>query len=234
MAYGSLVSDPLGEGRQYPTFGLFFRRYAPFDSFAGGNPLAPGQRSEGDHRTGASTSLQVTSRTYGCVFFNAHDGPTYYFSGSSGTITHTLLWGDIRGMADVSMAVFPVIRYLPGVFGLTAATSGGFPLAPKALTPEINTIIRVRIDFSSPNLLRIGGQVFGDDFPNLEVFVLCYRSNHTALLIDGRTTGGRDTGPDTRLWGSHSDKSLGMFYQNLGLDAKGELAGNYTVAATTI
>ncbi|MDR3555110.1 MAG: hypothetical protein P4L55_10180 [Syntrophobacteraceae bacterium] len=234
MAYGNLIDDPAGSWQQFPTFWLYFRRYAPFDSFAGGNPLAPGQRSEGDHRTGASTSLQATSRTYGCIFFNAHDGPIYYFSGSSGTTTHTLVWGDIKGMADVSMTVFPIIRYLPGVFGFTARTAGGYPLAPQALTPEINSTVWTRIDFSSPGVMRISGEAFGDDFPNLEVFVVCARSGHSAILIDGRTTGGKDTGPDTRLWGSHSSQTLGTFSQNLGLNANGELAGNYTVGATTM
>jgi hypothetical protein len=223
-------SDQLDAMRKYPTFGLYFRRYAPFDTF-GANPLGMGQRFEGDKRTAASTSLKASSRTYGIVMFN-RNGIVYQISGSSGTEIHPLLWGDIVGMAKVAMTVVRTTLAGPSLFEFTASTAGANPLVPKS--PDIDTIVKARVDFGTPGLLRLDGEAFGDNFPNLEVFLLCYRSTHTALLIDGRTTGGRDTGPYTRLFGSHSGHSLGRFSVSLGLNQKGELASDYRSSPTTL
>jgi hypothetical protein len=214
----------------YPVFGLYFRRYAPFDTFAGANPADLGGRSEGDKRTSASTALNVSSRTYGVVRFNRF-GLVSQYAGSSGTVTHTLFWGDIKGYSDVSMTTVRSTLAGPALFGFKASTAGGYPLLP---SPDIDTIVDVRIDFSLKAIMHIRGEVFGDNFPNLEVFVLCYRSGHTALLIDGRTTGGRDTGPFVRLFGSHSNHSLGRLSAVLALTNKGELASDYRLHAVTL
>jgi hypothetical protein len=222
--------DQLDSGKKYPTFGLYFRRYAPFDTF-GANIIALGQRFEGDKRRAASTSLKATSRTYGCVMFNMY-GIVYRMAGSSGTRFHPLLFREIVGMAKVSMTVVRSNLAGPGLFEFTASTAGSNPLVPKS--PDIDTIIKARVDFGKPRVLRLDGEVFGDNFPNLEVFLVCYRSAHTALLIDGRTTGGRDTGPYTRLLGSHSGHSLGRFSVALALNETGELASNYTASPTTL
>jgi hypothetical protein len=169
--------------RKYPTFALYFRRYAPFDTF-GANPMALGQRFDGDKRSTASTSLKATSRTYGCVFFNKY-GVVYQFSGSSGTKIHPLLWNDIVATANVSMTVVRSHLAGPSLFEFTASTAGSNPLVPKS--PDIDTIVKVRVDFGVLNFMRLDGEVFGNNFPNLEVFLVCLRSMHTALLIDGRT-----------------------------------------------
>jgi len=229
--WGDDVTTAVDDARKYPTFGLYFRRYAPFDTFGAGNPLAPGQRFEGDHRTAASTSLKATARTYGCVMFNKY-GLVYKFAGTSGTHIHELIWGDVVSYAKIAFTVVRGTLAGPSLFEFSAKTSASNPLIP--LSPNIATIVNARVDFGIQNLMRINGEVFGDSFPNLEVFLLCYRSTHTAVLIDGRTTGSRDFGPATRLIGSHSDLSLGKFSANLVLSEKGELVSDYKSFATTL
>lgn len=223
------MSGDLDAIRKYPTFILYFRRYAPFDSFGGGIPLSRFARFEGDHRTGPSTSPKATSRTYGVVFFN-QSGVVYQFAGSSGSEVHPAFSGVIRGMAKVSMTVVRTTLAGPLLFGFTANTAGSMPLIPGA--PDINTFISAQVDFGHPKWLRIWGEAFGDNFPNLEIFVSS--GQHSALLLDGRTTGGRDTGPAMRLMGSHSNHSLGKFVANLALNEKGELAFDHTSPATTL
>jgi len=56
----------------------------------------------------------------------------------------------------------------------TAATAGANPLVPKS--PDIDTEMPCRFDFKSPREIRLLVGAFGDTFPNLEVFIICYRS----------------------------------------------------------
>jgi hypothetical protein len=220
---------------KYPTFLFFFRRYAPFDTFGGASPTNMGQRFEGDHRTGPSVSPTASARTYGCVFFNL-DGVFYKFSGSTGTTVNTLLFGKISATAKVSSVVTQSAFSQPSNFTFAAKTSGSMPLFPGA--PNIDTQVVVRVTFTSrPRQIWIGGEAFGDNFPNLEVFLIGICGNgsvKTALLLDGRTTGGRDLGPVTRLYTTHSDFSLGRFASVLPLNEKGEFASNHTVGPRQI
>jgi hypothetical protein len=215
----------MGE-QKYPNYGLYFRRYAPFATF--GMPSF-----EGDKRTGASTSLKVTSRTYGCVMFNPFE-IVNGFVGTSGTHYHALLYGDIVGHSKVSGTHSRTRLVGPGLIEFEASSAGGNPLIPGA--PDIDTYLIARFDFGfgSPRLMRISGEVCGDNFPNLEVFLLCYRTGNTALLIDGRTTGGRRTGPITRLAGGHRKQSLGRLSGTLILKDNFELSMSYTTAPSTI
>lgn len=206
-----------------PTYGLYFRRYAPFDTF--------GLGFEGDSRSAASTSLKVTARTYGYVMFNQFE-IVNQFAGTTGTHYHSSIWGDIAASSKVSLTNVRSRLAGPSLIEFSASTAGSNPLVPKA--PDIDTFVTARFDFGHQKLMMISGEVFGDDFPNLEVFLLCYRSAHTALLIDGRTTGGRNTGPFTRLKGSHSNKSLGRLSGILMLTENGTLERNYTTGPTTI
>ena len=206
-----------------PTFGLYFRRYAPFDTFGFG--------FKGDSRDAASTSLKVTSRTYGFVMFNQFE-IVHHSVNTSGTDYHSSLWGDIVGYSKVSGTTVRSRLAGPGLIEFSASTAGANPLVPKS--PDIDTFVTARFEFGHPKLMLISGEVFGDNFPNLEVFLLCYRSAHTALLIDGRTTGGRNTGPITRLPGSHSNQSLGRLSGTLLLTENGTLVRDYTTGPTTI
>lgn len=207
-----------------PGFGLWFRRYAPFDEFGFG--------FEGDHRAEASTSFKDTSRTYGCVLFNQFQ-IINQFANTSGTHRHTILFGEIVGFAKVAMTVVRATISGPGLIGFTAHTAGRMPLSPEAVTPDIDTYVKMQFSFGM-NSLRVTGEAFGDNFPNLEVFLHCYPSKRSALLLDGRTTGGKNTGPLARLSGTHSNHSLGLMNAILPLNNKRELDADYRTGATTM
>lgn len=94
-----------------------------------------------------------------------------------------------------------------GAVRFTASTAGANPMVPVA--PDIDTFV----DFTAEWLgtgVRFSGVVRGDDFPNAEVFVLD-ENGMGCLLFDGRTTGGQDSGPFTRLAGDHESQVLGSF-----------------------
>lgn len=216
---------------RFPVFGLYFRRYAPFARFGRANPLTMGFGYFGGDDRGVSTSLQATSRTYGVVMFNQF-GIVHNFAGSSGTEFHPAVGNVITGMAHVKNTVVRSTLAGPNLFGFRASTAGGNPLVPGA--PNIDTFVDARFEFGRANLLKISGQVYGDDFPNLEVFLVCYRSGKTALLVDGQTEGGRNTGPLAHLAGAHSDQLLATFSAHLELDKNGRLARSSVVGPTTI
>lgn len=207
-----------------PVYGLYFRRYAPFDTF--GIPSF-----SGDGRSSASTSLKATSRTYGFVMFNQFQ-VVNSFAGTSGTHYKPLLFAEIVGFAKVSKTAVRTKLAGPSLIEFEASTAGANPLVPHS--PDIDTFVNARFDFGMGNLMRIQGEVFGDNFPNLEVFLLCYRSGNTCLLIDGRTTGNRRTGPMTRLMGDHRDQSLGRLSGVVLMTPEGEFSRSYTTGPTTI
>ena len=214
-----------------PTFGLYFRRYAPFKEFGRGNPytLGIGGYFAGDNR-GVCTSRQVTSRTYGIVLFNK-SGVTRFIAGTSGTHFHPVFGDVVVGMSDVHRHLKSSPVTGPDLFGFRASTAGGNPLIKPS--PNIDTFVDIKVDFGSPSRMRISGEAFGDNFPNLEIFVVG-RSNRTALLLDGQTTGGPSSGPGTRLYTSHESQSLGKFGMNMALDAQGDLAFDYKASPTSL
>jgi hypothetical protein len=65
-------------------------------------------------------------------------------------------------------------------------------------------------------------------------FLYCYRSRTSAILVDGRTTGGRDSGPGSRLFGSHATHRIATFDASLSIDSTGRLAGAYKAAPSTL
>lgn len=207
-------------------YGLWFRRYAPFATF--GN-IGIGS-FEGDTRTQASGTLADTSRTYGCVLFSKTQAVRAY-GGSSGTVLFGALGGSLHGMAAVKTVFRRGASKTTGI-SFTATTEGGNPLVPGA--PDIDTGVNVDVDFSSPYRMGISGEVFGDNFPNLEVFVYCYRSQTSTILVDGRTTGGRDSGPGSRLFGTHATHRIARFDVSLALDGAGRITGMYKAPASTL
>ena len=170
-----------------PTFGLHFRRYAPFKTF--GIPSF-----KGDIRKTASTSLRATSRTHGLVLFNQVDILNQVVKSSGTHDANVLLtFLDRSAMASVSISAKRSNLEGPGLIGFTAKTAGSNPLIPGS--PDINTRVKITVDWGSGEMLRINGTVAGDDFPNLEVFIHCYGSGKSVLLVDGRTDRGGRTGP---------------------------------------
>jgi hypothetical protein len=207
------------------TYGLWFRRYAPFKRFG---DIGIGQ-FEGDDR-GPSTSLQATSRTYACVMFDS-GGIRHSFANSSGTTFFPYFGTPFTGHSNVRHAVTRMPIAGPGLLVFEAHSEGANPLVPKS--PDIDTFVKVKIDFLG-NALWINGEAFGDNFPALEIFLYSYRSGRAAMLFDGRTTGGPHEGPAKRLFSSHRNHSLGRFSAMLMLDGSGELAFDYKADSTTM
>lgn len=205
-----------------PGFGLHFRRYAPFEKF--GIPSF-----KGDGR-GASTSLQATSRTYGCVLFNQF-GILNRFGGSSGTEDANLVlhFLERKAMSAVSISAERSNDAGPALLVFTASTAGSNPLIPAS--PDIDTKVVVRVDWGSGQAMRVSGTVAGDDFPNLEVFIRCYRSGRSALIVDGRTDRNRYTGPFT-LYGAW--KQLCSFSASIPLSNQGIFISDQTCAPCKI
>jgi hypothetical protein len=184
---------------------LVFRRYAPFATFGFG--------FEGDHRTKASTSMSDTARTSGTVMFDRSSigkvtgissGTTYQGLGSQ----VAALMGKHHSTVKTSISNQ---RTSTNHVSFTAATEGANPMLPKS--PDIDTYV----DFSarwSAGALNFEGTVRGNSFPNAEVFVLD-GFGKAALLFDGQTSGGRQTGPLTGLAGSGANKRIGSFSKSV-------------------
>lgn len=223
------MSNEIDEIRKYPTYSLVCRRYAPFETFGVAAPFGAG-RFEGDNR-GPSTSLKDSSRIYQVVFFNRY-GLVYNYAGTSGTRYDSWFWGEALKYARIRNTVVRSTLAGPDLFGFEASTAGANPLIP--LSPDINTFLQARVDFGLEGKLRIECAVFGDNFPNLEVFLISARSNYTALLIDGRTTGGRNFGPQIRLWGESRTHRLARCFSIIDLNPDGSFMRNYTVGPTTL
>jgi hypothetical protein len=85
------------------------------------------------------------------------------------------------------------------------------------VAPDIDTFVDFCADWHGTGV-RFSGVIRGDDFPNAEVFVLD-ANGLGCLLFDGRTTGGQDTGPFTRLAGGHEWQTLGQFCCSIPLSA---------------
>lgn len=193
------------------TFLLVFRRYAPFAKF--------GLGFEGDHRVGASVSMQATARTWGIVPFER--GSIGSMSGfSSGT--QYVQWDWLRqvlGKHWSNVSSTETNKHIStNSISFTASTAGANPMLG-GLAPDIDTFVDFRAHWHGSGV-RFSGDIRGDDFPNAEVFVLDARTTG-CLLFDGRTTGGQYTGPMTRLAGAHQRQILGHFLCSMLLSPAG-------------
>jgi hypothetical protein len=204
-------------------FLFVFRRYAPFAEFGFG--------FEGDHRTVASTSLDATARTTGKVPFAR---------GSIGTIGATSSGTQFSGggdwvrklagrhMSDVTCAIAKKVIG-PTSISFSASTAGANPMVPGA--PAIDTYVDFRAEWIGSSV-RFSGTVRGDDFPNAEVFVVDAKGVG-CLLFDGRTTGGQNTGPMTRLAGAHAAQVLGQFSLAVAVTPTGSFIAAKTKGTVT-
>ncbi|MCW5633741.1 MAG: hypothetical protein KIT17_10430 [Rubrivivax sp.] len=196
------------------SYTLIFRRYAPFDSF--------GLGFEGDGRSAASTRLDVTARTIGVVVFDEHD-VTSISATSSGTeyVAAGQRVREFLGRHTSEVAAnVRVIARRSGYLRFRASSAGGNPMLG-FLAPNIDTFVEIGVLFFGHELL-VNGIVSGDDFPNAEVF-LASPGGGAQLLFDFHTTGGRHSGPFTRLAFDHEDNVLGTFWLRVPLRAGGEL-----------
>jgi hypothetical protein len=185
------------------SFFLVFRRYAPFNEFGFG--------FEGDHRSGPSVSMAATARTIGIVAFDRGSIANVEASSSG---TQFMGAGDhVRRLlgkhtSHVKCSISKKMISKPWI-SFTASTAGANPML-RGVAPDIDTFVDFRAEWFGTGVTFLG-VVRGDDFPNAEVFVLDWQGVG-CLLFDGRTTGGRNTGPMTRLAGAHESQVLGRFH----------------------
>ncbi|HEX7564056.1 MAG TPA: hypothetical protein VF396_12520 [Bradyrhizobium sp.] len=111
----------------------------------------------------------------------------------------------------------------------SASTAGANPMIPGA--PDIDTFVDFRVDWVGTGL-RFQGSLRGDDFPNAEVFVLDSKGQG-CLLFDGRTTGGQNTGPMTRLAGAHQSQRLGSFHCAMPISPSGTFLASRNFSPVT-
>lgn len=179
------------------TYTLCFRRYAPFDSFGFG--------FHGDGRT--EPDITASARTTAIIEFDVSGGVAN-IAGESGASYHTL-FPDYQktGLTSVTLSH---LRSDAGTLTFTAHSAGALPLIPGA--PDIDTFVDLTATTTAAGL-RVFGRVRGDTFPNASVFV--FKTADAAgppnAIWHYETTGGRNTGPMTRLPGAHAGTSLGGF-----------------------
>jgi hypothetical protein len=204
---------------------LVFRRYAPFTTFGFG--------FEGDRRTNASTSMSDTSRTSGTVMFDRTSigKITAISSGTTfqGFGTHVAGFMG-KHYSNVKTSISNQ-RTLGNLVSFSAATEGANPMVPGA--PDIDTYV----DFSARwfgSAVIFEGKVRGDSFPNAEVFVID-GFGKAALLFNGQTSGGRQTGPLTGLAGSGVNNRIGSFSKSVPIGpSDGFVSSSLSCAVTKI
>ncbi len=181
-------------------FQLIFKRYAPFNYFGGG--------FHGDGRTTAS--LVGSARTWGIVDFDIDKGVIKY-SARSDPSWHKLAPSIKR--TGVPKIVLSKEKLSPNRLVFTAHTAGALPI-PGA--PPIDTFVDFDID-SSTGTIVAKGVLRGDNFPNAEVFIKSMKSNKSILLFHFKTDGDKETGPVTRLFGTHASLKFGTFSKKVSL-----------------
>ena len=177
---------------------LYVRSFAPWKTFGGG--------FSGDDRTfttahapgGALYSVAgATSRITGIIKFqpmplailseNAYSDPSH----------HSAL-----GTATATSHIF---AYVSGTT-MHMKISGAVPLVPFA--PDIDVKMDMTVTAGTVQN-HYNGQVYGDAFPDAEVFIVD-PSEHATVLDDFSTKGGRETGPAEYLPGDNN-RPMGAF-----------------------
>ena len=112
------------------------------------------------------------------------------------------------------------------------STAGDMPLTlangnfGPPFAPDIDTHVELTY-FKCGDELHLSGRVFGDTFPNAEIFLT--DSLRNSVLLGGHTTaGGEMLGPFMYLWGSGKDDTgeFIKFDTHISLDAKGRFLEN--------
>lgn len=178
---------------------LVVKRYAPFESFGGG--------FHGDGRNKASFS--GSARTIAEVPFD-ETGLTGEPNGySSGTLHPST--GATEYFSQVRVSISNLVTGDGSVsFTVHSAGSNPHPITGYGtLAPDIDTYVDFMIEFRDRSV-AVSGVVRGDTFPNAEVFL--QPPDFKIVTLDHyETTGGRNTGPFTRLAGDNSSEILSTF-----------------------
>ena len=178
---------------------LVVKRYAPFETF--------GLGFHGDGRGKASFS--GSARTIAEVPFDSTGLTGSAYGYSSGTLHPATGAKEYKSNVKVTISNQSI---KDGVLSFTIHSAGS---NPHPLTgyghaaPDIDTHLDFMAEFG-PDKITISGVLRGDNFPNAEVFL--QPPNYKIVLLDHyETTGGRNTGPFTRLAGDNNSQVLSQF-----------------------
>ena len=179
---------------------LYVRSFAPWDWFGAEPPICLYNCFRGNNRSfTTSRDKSVTSKVTGIVKFLVPSmvvvgAPSAYSDESS----------DVYGRTATGK---PTISYVANGDGkLHMEFAGANPLYPAA--PDIDTKLDISAEVKSGQAYY-SGHLFGDAFPNAEVFVVNSHDQAT-MLHTFATTGGRNTGPIHFLPGNNN-RDMGSF-----------------------
>ena len=178
---------------------LYVRSFAPWDWFGAEPPICFYNCFRGNNRSfTTSRDKGVTSKATGILNFvlpsmSLTTSPTVYSDQS----------GDVYGRTATATPSIGAVATGNGKLHMEFAAAN--PLVP---SPDIDTKLDLSADVKSGQVCY-SGHLYGDAFPNAEVFVVNSHDQATMLLTFA-TTGGRNTGPIHFLPGNNN-RDMGSF-----------------------
>ena len=174
---------------------VYMRSYAPWPTFGGVFGVAPAQ---GDNR-GPSTSLAATSRMSQRLDFS-----------SDGKLLGDTAWSDSSHTLGLGGKAHPRHNALPGSVPGGSKVAANLAASDPVLlymhaAPDIDLHLNLTLT-TTDSTVSLKGNVKGDAFPNMELFVVIGQSS-PVMLDTFSTRGGRSffTGPGQMLPGNHYD-----------------------------
>ena len=166
---------------------LLFKRYVPFKIFGVGT-----KGYSGNDRV--SADIHGEAKTWGRVEIDTQSMKVGEVKAWSNETTQ-MNWDGTPGAR--ATATPPIELKLDVYEGLAKRvivhTGGKNPHTPAIATPDIDTFLDVKL-FRDGDTIKISGSLYGDPFPNAEVFVESKSFKNNDLLGHFVTTGGDRTG----------------------------------------
>ncbi len=211
-------------------FSMTVRRFAPFESFGGGFQGDAKSRhipAASDGTGGFSTDPNATSRTSLRI---AVEGQTITQPAGYADLSRHPLLGE--GRAEVrTMSTSAPASSTDGELDAQSAAAMPLTLANGHLSfipwaPDIDSDVELTYE-QKPHTLEVAGAVWGDRFPNAELF-LSDRSETSLMLGTFQTRAGA-AGPLLELFGAGARapaSELITFHAEIPLDPDGNFAGS--------
>jgi len=189
------------------------RRYASPCEFGGGfqGDCRSGASPAGTARIGASVQIDFTKHT---VSAPRVSGKASAGMSGLGEALQLLQGGAARSGPKSASATSQWSG--PNVVTTNLTYSGNNGLVPGS--PSIDTRVEVTLE-RSPGMLQAYGVVYGDQFPNAELY-LTDGSGQSRVLGNFATSGGPN-GPFYMLFGQHLDRPFYRFFADVSVDSAG-------------
>jgi hypothetical protein len=211
-------------------FSMTVRRFAPFESFGGGFEGDAKSRhipAANDGTGGFSTDPNATSRTSLTI---AVEGQVITQPTGHADLSRHPLLGESRAEVRTSSTSAPASS-TDGELDAQSAASMPLTLANGRLSfvpwaPDIDSDVELSYE-QKPHALEVAGDVWGDRFPNAELF-LSDRSGTSVMMGTFQTQAGA-AGPLLELFGAGARvpaSELIGFHAEIPLDPDGNFAGS--------